>query len=50
MNQLRYSQNIDFLMYLVSATRFNISFVVNKLSQVVSNTRDDHQHALDIVM
>ena len=41
-DQLRYSHIIGSLMYLASATRPNISFVVCKLSQFVSNTGDDH--------
>jgi hypothetical protein len=35
-DQLRYSQIIDSLMYLASATRPDISFVVSKLSRFVS--------------
>jgi hypothetical protein len=41
-DQLRYSQIINSLMYLASATRPNISFAVNKLSRFVSNPGDDH--------
>jgi hypothetical protein len=41
-DQLRYSQIISSLMYLASATRPDISFVVNKLSRFVSNMGDDH--------
>ena len=37
-------------MYLASATRLDISFVVSKLSQFVSNTGDDHWEALERVM
>jgi hypothetical protein len=33
-------------MYLASATRPDISFVVSKLSQFVSNSGDDHWYAL----
>jgi hypothetical protein len=41
-DQLRYSQIIGSLMYLASTTRSDISFVVSKLSQFVSNPGDDH--------
>jgi hypothetical protein len=41
-DQLRYSQMIGSLMYLASATRPDISFVVSKLSQFTSNLGDDH--------
>jgi hypothetical protein len=41
-DQLRYSQIIGSLMYLASATRPDISFVVSKLSRFVSNLGDDH--------
>jgi hypothetical protein len=41
-DQLRYSQIIGSLMYLVSAIRPDISFVVSKLSKFASNLRDDH--------
>jgi hypothetical protein len=37
-------------MYLASATRPDISFAVCKLSQFVSNPRDDHWRALERVM
>ena len=37
-------------MYLASATRPDISFVVSKLSRFVSNPADDHWKALDKVM
>ena len=36
-DQLRYSQIVGSLMYLASATRPDISFVVSKLSRLVSN-------------
>ena len=39
---LRYSQIIDSLMYLVSATWPNISFAISKLSGFMSNLSDDH--------
>jgi hypothetical protein len=41
-DQLRYFQIIGSLIYLASATRPEISFVVSKLSWLVSNSRDDH--------
>jgi hypothetical protein len=47
---LRYSQIIDSLMYLASATRLDISFFVSKLSRFVSNPGDNHWHALERVM
>jgi hypothetical protein len=34
-------------MYLASATRPDISFVVSKLSRYMSNPGDDHWHALE---
>jgi hypothetical protein len=49
-DQLRYSQIIGSLMYLASATRPDISFVVSKLSRFVSNPGDDHWHALERVL
>ena len=49
-DQLKYSQIIGSLMYLASATRPDISFVVSKLSRFVSNPADDHWKALDRVM
>jgi hypothetical protein len=45
-DQLRYSQIIDSLMYLASATRPDISFAVSKLNRFVSNLGDDHCRAL----
>lgn len=49
-DQLRYSQIIGSLMYLVSAMRLDISFAVRKLSQFVSNPGDDHWQALERLM
>jgi hypothetical protein len=49
-DQLRYSQIIGSLVYLSSATRPDISFIVSKLSRFVSNPRDDHWHALERVL
>jgi hypothetical protein len=49
-DQLRYSQVIGSLIYLASATRPDISFVVSKLSQFTSNPKDDHWCALERVM
>jgi hypothetical protein len=49
-DQPRYSQIIDSLMYLASASRPDISFVVTKLSRFVSNPGDDHWYALDRVL
>jgi hypothetical protein len=49
-DQLRCSQIIGSLMYLASATRPDISFVVTKLSRFMSNLGSDHWHALDRVM
>jgi hypothetical protein len=43
----RYSQIIGSRMYLTSATRPDISFVVSKLSWFTSNLGDDHWHALE---
>jgi hypothetical protein len=41
-DQLSYSQIIGSLMYLASATRPDISFVVSKLSQFTYNLGDDN--------
>jgi hypothetical protein len=41
-DQLGYSQIIDTLMYLASATRPDISFTVCKLSRYMSNSGNDH--------
>jgi hypothetical protein len=41
---------IGSLMYLASATRLDISFVVSKLSRFTSNSGDDHWRALEPVM
>ncbi|KAK1648856.1 hypothetical protein QYE76_066661 [Lolium multiflorum] len=49
-DQLRYSQIIGSLMYLASATRPDISFVVSKLSRFVSRPGDVHWHALERVL
>jgi hypothetical protein len=49
-DQLRYSQIIGSLMYLASATRPDISFVLSKLSRYISNPGDDHWHALERVL
>jgi hypothetical protein len=49
-DQLRYSQVIGSLMYLASATKPDISFVVSKLSRFTSNPGDDHWRALERVM
>jgi hypothetical protein len=46
-DQLRYSQIIGSLMYLASATRPDISYVVSKLSRFVSNPGEDHWKALE---
>jgi hypothetical protein len=49
-DQLRYSQIIRSLMYLASATRPAILFVMSKLSQFTFNTRDDHWRVLERVI
>jgi hypothetical protein len=49
-DQLRYSQIVGSLMYLASATRPDIFFIVSKLSRFMSNLDSDHWHALDRVM
>jgi hypothetical protein len=41
-DQLRYSQIIGSLIYLVSATRLDILFDVSKLSRFLSNLGNDH--------
>jgi hypothetical protein len=48
--KLRYSQIIGSLMYLASATRPVISFVVMKLRRFVSNPGDGHWRALERVL
>ena len=45
-DQMRYSQIIGSLMYLYSATRPDIMFVVCKLSRFVSNPGDEHWRGL----
>jgi hypothetical protein len=49
-DQLKYSQIIGSLMYLVSTTRTDISFAVSKLSRFMSIPGIDHWHALERVM
>jgi hypothetical protein len=49
-DQQRYSQIIGSLMYLASATRPDIAYVVSKLSRCVSNPGSEHCHALERVM
>jgi hypothetical protein len=49
-DQLRYSHIIWSLVYVASATKPDILFVVSKLSWFTSNLRDDHWHALERVM
>jgi hypothetical protein len=49
-DQLRYSQIISSLMYIVIATRPDISFAVCKLSRYMSNPGNDHWHALERVL
>jgi hypothetical protein len=49
-DQLKYSHIIGSLIYLASATRPDISFVVSKLSSFMSNPDIDHWHALERVM
>jgi hypothetical protein len=49
-DQLRYSRIIGSLMYLASATRPDISYVVSKLSRFVSNPGEDHWQALERVL
>jgi hypothetical protein len=49
-DQLKYSQIIGSLMYLASATRPDISFVVSKLSRFMSNPGIDHWHVFERVM
>jgi hypothetical protein len=49
-DQLRYSQIISSLMYLASAMRLDIAYVVSKLSRFVSNPGSEHWRALERVM
>jgi len=49
-DQLRYSQIISSLMYLATAKRHDILFVVSKLSRFVSNLGDEYWEALKRVM
>jgi hypothetical protein len=49
-DQLSYSQIVGSLIYLASATRPDISFIVSKLSRYMSNPGDDHCHALERVL
>jgi hypothetical protein len=47
---LRYSQIIGSLMYLANTMRPDISSTASKLSWFVSNSGDDHWHALERVL
>jgi Uri superfamily endonuclease len=49
-DQLIYSQIVGSLIYLASATRYDISFAMRKLSRFVSNLGDTHWHALENVL
>jgi hypothetical protein len=49
-DQLRYSQIIGSLMYLASTTKPDISFAMCKLSRYMSNSGDNHWHALERVL
>jgi hypothetical protein len=49
-DHLRYSHIIGSLMYLASATRPDIAYVISKLSRFVSNPGSEHWHALERVM
>jgi hypothetical protein len=49
-DQLRYSQIIGSLMYLVGALRPDISYAVSKLSRFTSNPGDDHWKARERVL
>ena len=49
-DQLRYSQIISSLMYLATAKRHDILFVVSKLSRFVSNLGDEYWEDLKRVM
>jgi hypothetical protein len=49
-DQLKYSQIIGSLIYLASARRPDISFVVSKLNRFMSNPGIDHWHAFERVM
>ena len=49
-DQLRYSQIISSLMYLATAKRHDILFVVSKLSRFVSNLGDEYWEALKRMM
>jgi hypothetical protein len=49
-DQRRYSQIIGSLMYLIGATRPDISYAVSKPSRFTSNLRDDHWKALERVL
>lgn len=42
-SQFEYSRVIKILMYLMSCTRPNITYMVSKLSKCTSNPRTDHQ-------
>jgi hypothetical protein len=49
-DQLIYSQIVSSLIYLASATRYDISFAMSKLSRFVLNPGDTHWHALENVL
>ena len=45
-SQLKYSQVIGSLMYLMNATKPDIAYSVSRLSRYTSNLRKDHWEAL----
>jgi len=49
-NQHKYQQVIESLMYAAIHTRFNIAFALNQLSQYLSNFAEYHEHALKKLM
>jgi hypothetical protein len=48
-DHLRYSQIVGSLMYVASATRLDISFVVSKMSRFSANPENDHWCGIDCV-
>jgi len=49
-NQHKYQQVIESLMYAAIHTRLDIAFALNRLSQYLSNSAEHHEHALKKLM
>ena len=49
-NQHKYQQVIESLMYAAIHTHFDIAFTLNQLSQYLNNSAEHHEHALKKLM